>query len=145
MGTNYYLQRKKPTLHETIHIGKRSFGWAMHWDSCDEINWPRWCDEDHSYSFGPDGDGAEPVLPHSIHSVEDIRAYLRTGEWDLVNEYGEVYDDPLAKIDELCQWDGGKEGWNRNNPDKPATWELSIPSGYRDSEGQVFDRGDGFC
>lgn len=23
--------------------------------------------------------------------------------------------------------------------------ELGIPSGYRDSEGQIFDRGDGFC
>ena len=143
MGTNYYLQRKVPTLHETIHIGKRSFGWAMHWDSCDESAWPRWCDEDHSFTFGPDGRGAEPTLPHDIHSVEDIRAYLRTGEWQLIDEYGEGFEDPLVEIDELCSWDGELKEWSDNHPDNPV-WRLHTPNGYRDSEGQIFDRGDGF-
>lgn len=144
MGTNYYLQRKKPTLHESIHIGKCSFGWRMHWDSCDEGQWPRWCDTDHSYSFGESGEDAEPALPHSIHSMGDIRAYILTGEWELVDEYGNVYDDPLGKIQDLCKWDGGKSAYNESHPDKPVTWELSTPNGYRDSEGQIFDRGDGF-
>ena len=140
IGTNYYLQRKKPTIHETVHIGKQSWGWLMHWDSCDEGMWPRWCDEDHSLNES----GEYPSLPHSIHSVEDIRSYLRTGEWELVNEYGEAFDDPLAKIDDLCAWDGGKSGYNDRHPDKPVTWDVHVPSGYRDAEGQIFDRGDGF-
>lgn len=139
MGTNYYLRRKKPTLHETVHIGKQSWGWLMHWDSCDDTSWPRWCDNDHGHS-----DEARPSLPHSIHSVKDIRSYLKTGEWELVDEYGEVYDDWESKIDLLCSWDGGKAGYNERHPESPVTWTPSRPSGFTDSEGQVFDRGDGF-
>ena len=138
MGTNFYLRKKQPTIRETIHIGKRSFGWLMHWDSCDESNFPRWCDVDPDYH-------ETDVIPHGIHSVEDIRAYLRTGEWELVNEYNEVYDDPIAKIDELCRWDGGKEGWNARHPDKQIEWEPRAPTGTRDGEGQIFDCGSGFC
>jgi len=118
-GTNYYIRERKPTIKKAIHIGKRSWGWLFHWDSCDEINYPRWCDED------PDWEGQK--LPYSIHSVEDIRSYLRTGEWELVDEYGTVYQDWEAEIAELVAWGGDSE-----------------PPGYRDSEGQIFDRGDGF-
>ena len=85
MGTNYYLQRKQPTIRETVHIGKRSWGWRFHWDSCDEASWPRWCDTDHT--------APRPELPHGIHSVEDVRSFLRTGEWELVDEYGEAHPD----------------------------------------------------
>ena len=143
MGTNFYLQRKKPTIRESVHIGKRSFGWLMHWDACDESMWPRWCDTDHSCSFD---DEYEPKLPHSIHSVEDIRSFLRTGEWELVNEYGEVSADWEGELEKLCAWDGGKEGWNEAHPDRQVGWETAnVPDGYRDSEGNIFDRGDGFC
>ena len=101
MGTNFYLRRKEPTVKDTVHIGKRSWGWLFHWDSCDEIDYPRWCDEDPS-AYQSDS------LPHSITCVDDIRAYLKTGEWELVDEYGEVYPDWEAEIDGFCNWDGGK-------------------------------------
>lgn len=74
MGTNFYLQRKKPTLRETIHIGKQSFGWAMHWDSCDEQNWPRWCDEDHSRMYR---DGRK--IPY-MHFVKRCKVCGRIGD-----------------------------------------------------------------
>ena len=137
MGTNFYLRQKQPTIRRTIHIGKRSCGWLFHWDSCDEIDYPRWCDEDtDQYVY---------ELPHSIKSVEDIRAYLRTGEWELVDEYDNVLPDWEAEIDGFCQWDGGKSSWNERHPDRPVKWDVHVPSGYRDSEGQIFDRGKGFC
>jgi len=135
MGTNFYVRRKQPTIHETIHIGKRSWGWLFHWDSCDENSYPRWCDEDPAIGEG---------LPHGIHSVEDVRSYLRTGEWELVDEYGDVYPDWEPEIDGFCQWDGGKSGYNSRHPDDPVTWDVHVPSGSRDNEGQIFDRGNGF-
>ena len=138
MGTNFYLRKKQPTIRKTIHIGKRSFGWLMHWDSCDENNYPRWCDLDPNFE-------ERNRIPHGIHSVEDIRAYLRTGEWELVDEDNEVYEDWEEMIDELCSWDGGKRAFNESNPDKPVAWDVQTPSGSRDHEGQIFDRGEGFC
>ena len=137
MGTNFYLRRKQPTIRQTVHIGKRSWGWKFHWDSCDETNYPRWCDED------PDWEDAKS-LPHSITCVEDIRAYLRTGDWELVDEYNEVHEDWEAEIEGFVNWDGGRDAWNERHPDEPVEWELKEPSGYHDREGQVFDRGDGF-
>lgn len=134
MGTNFYLRKKQPTIHETIHIGKRSWGWLFHWDSVDKSNWPRWCDEDHPMS----------ELPHSIHSVDDIRAYLKTGEWELVDEDGIVHPMWESTLRGFMHWDGGKESYNERHPDSPVTWYPNVPSGYRDSEGQIFDRGDGF-
>ena len=137
MGTNYYLQRKQPTIRETVHIGKRSWGWRFHWDSCDEAYWPRWCDEDPvQYQT--------TTLPHSITCVEDIRECLRAGDWELVDEEGTVYPDWEAEIEGFCAWDGGRANWNERHPDKPVTWEIQTPSGYLDGELQVFDRGDGF-
>ena len=156
MGCNYYLHRKKPTIHEAIHIGKCSWGWEMGWQATDKGDWPRWCDEDHMR----DEDGrylSERVLPHAINSVEDIRAYLETGEWVLVDEYGTVYgeephekdgetvNDWRTEIDELESWDGGKAGYNERNPDNPVTWEPQRRyGGFRDRNGNHFSRG-GFC
>ena len=63
MGTNFYLRRKEPTVKDTVHIGKRSWGWLFHWDSCDESEYPRWCDEDRGqYVY---------ELTHSIKREDD--------------------------------------------------------------------------
>jgi hypothetical protein len=78
-------------------------------------------------------------LPWAIHSVEDVRAYLETGDWELVDEYGDVHEDWRAKIDALEHWDGGRAAWNESHPDKPVTWETSEPSGARDRQGNIFD------
>lgn len=136
MGTNFYIREKKPTIKKAVHIGKRSWGWKFHWDSCDEAMHPRWCDNDPSLDTCP--------LPHSIKCVEDVRSFLRTGDWELVDEYGEVFPDWEAEIDGFISWDGGKSAYNAKHPDDPLRWEPHEPSGYHDAEGQTFDRGDGF-
>lgn len=140
MGTNYYLVEKRPTMRRAIHVCKRSWGWKTSWQSTDENEWPRWCDEDHS--LDESGQYAtERGLPHSIHSVEDVRALLRTGEWDLIDEYGEVYPDWRIKIDELEAWDGGKH----DDPDFVALDHVDeCGDGFHDAKGNVFCRG-GFC
>ena len=124
MGTNYYLRRKRPTIHETVHIGKLSWGWRFCWDSCDMSDWPRWCDRD------PD---RMHMLPRSIRSVDDIREYLRSGEWDLVSDEDGVIEDWERELEGMCAWDGGMPGA-----------EPRVPHGYEDGEGQVFDHGGGF-
>lgn len=146
LGTNWYIRRKRPTIYETIHIAKRSFGWCTLWQQTLHGAWPRWCDEDHSHQFEDEyGRTSEPQLPHDIESVEDIRNYLRTGEWEVINEYGEVYDDCEQIIEELTSWDGGKASWNERHPDKPVTWEMGHHSeGYKDPEGNEFTT-QGFC
>lgn len=152
IGSNFYIRRKKPTIYETIHIAKRSFGWCTSWQQTlreappYEEAWPRWCDEDHSLQFEDEyGRTSEPQLPHDIESVDDIRNYLRTGEWEVINEYGKVYEDWGAIIEELTSWDGGKDNWNERHPDNPATWEMSHHSeGYKDPEGNEFIA-QGFC
>lgn len=145
IGCNFYLRRKKPTIHETVHICKRSFGWRTTWQESvnghDEYAWPKWCDEDPSAHY--------PELPNEIHSVEDIRNYLRTGEWELVDEYGTVLDEWEGEIDSLESWDGGKQAYNAAHPDNPVTWEAcehdkECGEGYRDSKGNIFTR-TGFC
>jgi hypothetical protein len=132
VGTNYYIRRKKPTIRECVHVCKQSFGWRTHWQATGNGvgDWPRWCDDE------PTVENHE--LPWAIHSVEDIRAYLETGDWELVDEYGEVYEDWKAKLDALERWDGGKAEWNRNHPE-PVMWETSEPRGSRDRRGNVFD------
>lgn len=146
MGSNYYIQRKQPTIYEKVHICKRSWGREMAWQATEESDWPRWCD------FISEGE-----LPHFINSVEDIRAYLETGEWVLVDEYGTVYgDEPRekngetindwrTKLQELEDWDGGKSAWNAHHPDEPVTWEPQRNmGGFRDRKGNHFTR-EGFC
>lgn len=161
MGTNYYIVKKQPTVHEAIHVGKRSRGWEMAWQHTGKSSWPRWCDEDHM----TDSEGrylSERGLPHDINSVEDIRDYLETGEWVLVDEYGTVYgDEPRevthndgttktindwrTEIDELEAWDGGKAGYNARNPDNSVTWELQRhDGGFHDRKGNHFTW-EGFC
>jgi hypothetical protein len=117
MGTNYYLRKKKPTLHECVHVGKCSGGWKMHWQATDNGigDWPRWCDEDPCVP--------ELTLPHAINSVEDIRAYLITGDWELVDEYGDRHEDWEKKLSELEKWDGDVPNHN-----------------FTDAKGNVFDR-----
>lgn len=83
MGTNFYLRRTVPTIRETVHLCKRSMGWRTVWQATDEADWPRWCDRTAMASS----------LPHPIRSVDDAVELLFSGEWELVDENGEVYPD----------------------------------------------------
>lgn len=112
MGTNYYLQRKKPRLvYDEYHIAKRSGGWVPHFQTSDPY---------HAY------DADAP----SYHSVEDIRKLLRSGEYVLVDEYEEAWEgeEALAELEGLCAWEGDRAP------------ELGGPYGcYQDPEGYYFE------
>lgn len=129
MGTNFYLRRVKPReVHDEYHIAKRSGGWVIHFQ------------DSTPYRF----DDNAP----SYHSVDDIKRLLESGEWQLSDEYGNVFDpgdESVEKLKDLCSWVGGGrfegktpkryEGVNDYKSDRPL-----IPSHhYRDPQGFCFD------
>lgn len=114
LGTNFYIRKKVPTIHEEVHICKRSYGWRTSWQATTEME------------------------PWAITSVEDIREYLRTDDWELVDEYGEVHEDWEREIDELVNWDGGVGGTER----KPLEHDVECGYGYRDRENCIFVSGE---
>lgn len=78
MGTNVYLRRKEPRMvptYDEVHVCKISAGWRVHFDGSSARNncW-------------------EPLDGHQPHigSMDDLRGYLFTGDWELVDEYGNV-------------------------------------------------------
>lgn len=133
MGTNFYIRKKVPTIHETVHICKRSWGWRTSWQKTEAYEWPRWCDEDrviddYGYSTGPN-------LPHDIRRVSDIVDYLKTGEWELIDEYGMVYDDWEEEIKGLVEWNGGE---HEDRDFVPFDHVEECGGGYHDEHGNVF-------
>lgn len=78
MGTNIYMRRKEPRtieVYDEVHVGKLSYGWRAHFDGSSMY-------QDQWYPERDDN------LPR-IGSMDDLRAYLATGEWELFDEYGE--------------------------------------------------------
>lgn len=140
MGTNFYLRRVKPReVHDEYHIAKRSGGWKIHFQDSTEY-------QNEFYGDGPE--------PPSYHSVGDIRKLLESGEYQLSNEYGDVYEpgyESLREFDELCQWNGGPRftqpavpynGRYDNPPGVP--YDHCGTGGYRDPDGYYFDSRE-FC
>lgn len=84
MGTNIYIQRKEPRMvpeYDQVHIAKLSYGWKAHFDGGSRASW------DYDSNGKP-----------SIGSMDDLRAYLATGDWELVDEDGDKVsiEDVLA-------------------------------------------------
>ena len=74
MGTNVYLRRKEPRMvpeYDEVHVCKLSYGWRAHFDGSSAID---------------EGDEYRP----RIGSMDDLRSYLDSGEWELVDEYERV-------------------------------------------------------
>ena len=74
MGTNIYMRRKEPRMvpmYDEVHVCKLSGGWRVHFDGSSA--------EQNEY---------DEHAPH-IGSMDDLRGYLSTGEWELVDEYDE--------------------------------------------------------
>lgn len=97
MGTNIYLQRKKPRMvptYDTVHVCKLSYGWRAHFDgsSMHECDW--------------DENSPRP----RIGSMADLRGYLGTGEWELVDEYGDK--TTLEEVLEHDKYERDGELWN---------------------------------
>ena len=80
MSTNYYIRRTKPILtFPEFHIGKRSYGWRGLFEANSNM--------DDTFEYETE----RPV----IHSLDDIKAYVESGEWEIVDEYEEQigYDE----------------------------------------------------
>ena len=77
MSTNIYIRRKEPRMvpvYDDVHVCKLSGGWRAHFDGSSAVD----------NTWGPHDESAP-----RIGSMDDLRGYLSTGEWELVDEYGE--------------------------------------------------------
>ena len=86
MGTNIYLCRVKPRMVEVYdgtHVAKLSGGWRVHFDGSSMA-------DEYRSDYEP-----------RVGSIDDLRAYLATGEWELVDEYGDktTLEEVLAHDD----------------------------------------------
>lgn len=92
MGTNFYIRRTKPVLcFPEFHIAKRSFGWKpLH----------------QANTYAEDAFSFETERP-VINSREDIRRYVDSGEWEIVDEYGteHTYDEFLSYLDDNFEYE----------------------------------------
>lgn len=98
MSTNFYIKRTKPVLcFPEFHIAKRSIGWKpLHQTNVHA---------EDTFSFETE----RPV----IESREDIKRYVDSGEWEIVDEYGieYTYDEFLSYLDDdfECEADMTRE------------------------------------
>lgn len=77
MGTNFYMRRAKPILcFPEFHIAKRSYGWKPLFESNG--------DDEDVYHLETE----RPV----VHSIDDVRGYVESGEWVIVDEYGTEFE-----------------------------------------------------
>ena len=95
MGTNIYLRRKVPRtveVYDETHVAKLSWGWRAHFDGSSAEGDP-W----------EERDGNAP----RVGSMDDLRGYLASGDWELVDEYGQrtTLDEVLAH-DSFATCDG---------------------------------------
>ena len=82
MSTNIYLRRREPRMvpeYDEVHVCKLSYGWRAHFDGSSALED---CGERHP----------------RVGSMDDLRGYLDSGEWELVDEYGDetTLDEVLA-------------------------------------------------
>ena len=120
MGTNIYLQRKEPRMvpeYDAVHVCKLSAGWRVHFDGSSAAN--------NGWDYDYDAEGA--TRPR-IGSIDDLRGYLASGEWELVDEYDRkcTLDDVLSHDDYVY------EGEKRNT-------RVSMDD-YYDREGYPWSR-----
>lgn len=129
MGTNFYLRRVEPReVHDEYHIAKRSAGWRIHFQ------------DSEAYKH-------DEVPAPSYHSVADIRSLLKSGEYQLADEYGTTWEpgsESLEEFAELCAWNGGPKFTEPAREylgayDNPPGVPYDHAGGYRDPEGYRFD------
>lgn len=92
VSTNFYIRRTKPILcFPEFHLAKRSAGWKpLH-----QANF-----------YAEDGFSFETERP-VIESREDIKRYVDSGEWEIVDEYGTeyTYDEFLVYLDDNFEYE----------------------------------------
>lgn len=115
MGTNIYMRRVVPRMvpeYDEIHVAKLSYGWRAHFDG--------------SSAYDPSTDEHAP----RVGSMDDLRGYLATGEWELVDEYGDNITLEEVLAHDEYRIDG--ELWNTR---------ISLDD-YYDREGYPWSRGE---
>lgn len=93
MSTNFYLRRTKPILtFPEFHIAKRSHGWKPLYEANSMA--------DDVWSFETE----RPV----VKSVDDIKSYVDSGEWEIVDAYDNVmeYDEFKSYMDTDFELEG---------------------------------------
>ena len=96
MSTNFYLRRTKPILtFPEFHIAKRSHGWKPLYEANSMA--------DDVWSFETE----RPV----VSSVDDIKRYVDSGEWEVIDEYDSpmTYDEFRAYMDTDFESEGARE------------------------------------
>lgn len=118
MSINFYIRRTKPILcFPEFHIGKRSFGWKALYQANSE--------QEDVYAF----ETQRPV----VETVADIEAAVESGEWEIVDEYGEAI--PFIEFIAYMETDFEKET-ARNE-------RLGLGfSYYQDADGREYSRDD---
>ena len=144
MGTNYYLRSKKieaARYRTVVHVAKVSAGWRPLlqevFADLDDVEdhrmqaiaacrpLPSSSDSCWAYRSGQEWID-EPSAPGvSVHSAQDVRDLLATGEWELVDECGDVC--PPEFFDELLSIRDAP-GRLPHAPDVP--WTFTDPEGY---------------
>lgn len=120
MGTNIYLRRKEPRMvpeYDEVHVCKLSYGWRVHFDGSSAHD-----------------NGWEPLDEHQprVGSMDDLRGYLDSGEWELVDEYGDA-----TTLEEVLAHDEVKRDGQ--------LWNTRVSSdNYYDREGYPWSRME-FC
>lgn len=115
MGTNIYLRRKEPRMvpeYDEVHVAKLSSGWRAHFDGSSMAG-TSWNLSDKAPRIG---------------SMDDLRGYLDTGEWELIDEYG----DKTTLEEVLAHDDYRRDGELRNT-------RVSMDD-YYDREGYPWSR-----
>lgn len=92
MSTNFYIKRTKPILcFPEFHVAKRSAGWKpLH-----QAN----MDAEDTFHLSTE----RPI----IESREDIKRYIDSGEWEIVDEYGTeyTYNEFLSYLDDNFEYE----------------------------------------
>ena len=92
MGTDYYLRKKKPRIvrvYDKLHLGKSSCGW---WFNFQE--------------------------QENIHSFEDVKKLIDSGEYFIIDEYGKKHTpDEFYELVEHKKQNDKFEGYGAKNID----------------------------
>lgn len=118
MSVNFYIRRTKPILcFPEFHIGKRSFGWKALYQANSN--------PEDLYQF----ETQRPV----VKTVADIEAAVESGEWEIVDEYGEAYS--FSEFIEHMETDFKKETARNEHIGLGFSY-------YTDADGREYDRND---
>lgn len=100
--------------YDAVHVCKLSYGWRVHFDGS-SMHESDWGEESHRPRIG---------------SMADLRGYLESGEWELVDEYGDK--TTLEEVLEHDEYERDGELWNTR---------VSMDD-YYDREGYPWSRGE---